>query len=271
MTANFLQKTEMQFPNLTDGLKKVADGLLSDPMMFAIHPAKKVGEILNVSETMVIRFSRSIGYAGFSSLQKEIRQYLLEFKQDTVKKDTTVNAFTKSFYQDITMIERNLDKLNNELLNILINTMIRSNRIIIAGYHHSFTFAHWMYFNLNYILGNAILYQPETDAGLLDLPPEKKCIIIFSFYRYALDTIRLAEVAKKKGIKVIAFTDSRVAPIVDFADIIIPITTNQHHFFSKGPVTLAYINAILIELIERVEKIGKVQSTYKYFIKDVED
>ncbi|MGX4668610.1 SIS domain-containing protein [Cerasibacillus sp. JNUCC 74] len=52
------------------------------------------------------------------------------------------------------------------------------------------------------------------------LPSKKKCII-FSYYRYTLDTIRLAAEAKKKGIKVIAFTDFRIALIIDFADVVI--------------------------------------------------
>lgn len=100
-----------------------------------------------------------------------------------------------------------------------------------------------------------MLYDTSQKQMLdyLVLPSKKKCII-FSYYRYTLDTIRLAAEAKKKGIKVIAFTDFRIAPIIDFADVVIPITTNQHHFFSKELVILAYISAILIELFERIVK-----------------
>ena len=51
------KRAKEEFPNLTKGLKKVANHLLTDPMVFAIHPVKKVGEIIGVSETMVIRFA----------------------------------------------------------------------------------------------------------------------------------------------------------------------------------------------------------------------
>src|SRR5699024_4024685 len=133
----------------------------------------------------------------------------------------------------------------------LVDTMIDSERLMIAGYYRSFTFAHWLYFNLNYVLGNATLYQSETDAGLLDLLPEKSCIVIFSFFRYALDTLRLAEEAKNKNIKVIAVTDSRVSPITEYADIILPINSKNSNLFSKGPITLSIINAILNEIIQK--------------------
>ncbi|MYL40415.1 MurR/RpiR family transcriptional regulator [Virgibacillus salexigens] len=271
MTADFIQKTEANFSKLTKGLKVVADALLSDPMIFAIHPAKKVGDILGVSETMVIRFCHSIEYNGYTSLQKEVRQHLLELSQ-TSNHDMKIEAnyFAESVQKDIKMIENNLEKLSIHDMEKIVETIIDCEKIVVAGYHHSFTFAHWLYFNLNYIVGNADLYRPETDAGLLDLLPNKACIIVFSFYRYAIDTIRLAEEAKAKGITVITITDSRVSPVVEFADICISLSINQHTLFSKGPVTLAVINAILFELVERVENRGKIQSTYKYFIKDGE-
>ncbi|GAA0419121.1 MurR/RpiR family transcriptional regulator [Virgibacillus salarius] len=272
MTASYVRKTELEFSNLTKGLKKVADALLSDPMVFAIHPAKRVGEIISVSETMVIRFCHSIGYSGYSSLQKDVRKHLLEVKQQSDEKlQEMSNYYVESMLKDISILQNNMEKIAIDDMEKIIEAIINSEKVVVAGYHHSFTFAHWFYFNLNYILGNADLYRPETDAGLLDLLPVKSCIIVFSFYRYAIDTIRLAEEAKEKGIKVIAITDSRVSPVVEHADITILISVSQNTLFSKGPVTIAIVNALLFEVVERVEKRGKIKSTYKYFIKDGED
>lgn len=275
MTPIYIKKTKQCFPDLTKGLKKVADYLLADPIVFAIHPAKRVGTIIGVSETMVIRFCNSIGYKGYSLLQKDIRKHLLDLNHnalaDSTKKDHTSNNFTNSLHRDINNIHKAVENVEIEQLETIVNTIINSEKVLIAGYYHSFTFAHWLYFNLNYTMGNASLYRPETDAGLLDLLPKKSCIIVFSFYRYALDTIRLAEEAKNKGIKVITITDSRVAPITEFADIIVPIHMTNNSLFDKGPVTLAVVNSILYEIIQQVKDRGKIHTTFKYFIKDGED
>ncbi|MEC5423172.1 MurR/RpiR family transcriptional regulator [Virgibacillus sp. C22-A2] len=275
MTPNYINKTEYYFPTLTKGLKKVANSLLSDPMIFATHPAKKVGEIIGVSETMVIRLCHSIGYTGYSTLQKEVRTYLLELNNESFEvaadQIEATNRYALSMQKDISNLKNNIDKLDVDQLNEFVETIINSEKVVIAGYYHSFTFAHWFSFNLNYILRNSSLYRPETDAGLLDLLPEKSCIVVFSFYRYALDTIRLAEEAKEKGIKVLTITDSRVAPVTEVADIIIPITISPNNLLSKGPVTLSFINSILFEIIQRVEERGVIHSTFKYFIEDGED
>ncbi|WP_408011457.1 MurR/RpiR family transcriptional regulator [Pseudalkalibacillus sp. A8] len=273
MQPKYLIQTNKNFPTLTKGLKKVADHLLSEPMIFAIHPAKKVGSIIGVSETMVIRFCHTIGYSGYSDLQQEVRKHLLDLKQTNEIYDEDIretNSFSKSMSTDIAHIRNNMEHLEIEKMEQVVDTIINSERVVVAGYYHSFSYAHWMYFNLNYTLGNAVLYRPENDAGLLDLLPEKACIVIFSFYRYALDTIRLAEEAKSKGIKVVAITDSRVSPIVEFADLVIPINSNNKTLLSKGPVTLSLVNSLLHEMIQRVEDRGKIRSTYKFFIKEGE-
>lgn len=271
----YLKKTKEIFPTLTKGLKKVADHLLSEPMTFAIHPAKKVGEIIGVSETMVIRFCNTLGYTGFSALQKELRQQLLYLNEnpneELISESCDANSFAKNMKNDIRNLEKNIEDLESESMETTVETILDSEKVVVAGYYHSFTFAHWFYFNLNYALGNASLYRPENDAGLLDLLPKKACIVIFSFYRYALDTIRLAEEAKIKGIKVICITDSRVSPVAEYADIIIPINIGKKTLFNKGPVTISLINSILFEIMLRVEKRGKIKSTYKYFIKDGEE
>ncbi|WP_188455799.1 MurR/RpiR family transcriptional regulator [Virgibacillus oceani] len=275
MTPDYLVKTKEHFPTLTKGLKKVADHLMNEPVIFAIHPAKKVGKIIGVSETMVIRLCNTIGYSGYSPLQKEVRKHLLDLSQhsneELNKENYRDNHYAESMITDVTTIKHNIEKADTKTMDAIVETITNSDKIVIAGYYHSFTFAHWLYFNLNYITGNAALYRPETDAGLLDLLPEKSSIIVFSFYRYALDTLRLAEEAKNKGIKVVTITDSRVAPVTEFADIVVPINMVNKSLFDKGPVTLSVINAILHEIIQRVEEREKIHTTYKYFIKDGEE
>ena len=77
---DYLENTQKHYPHLTKGLKKVAESLRTNPVLFATHPAKKTAEIIDVSETMVIRFCKAIGYAGYGELQKDVQQSLLSLK-----------------------------------------------------------------------------------------------------------------------------------------------------------------------------------------------
>lgn len=266
--STYIEKTENHYSSLTKGLKKVANHLLQDPTIFAIHPAKKIGELIGVSETMIIRFCYSIGFEGFSALQKEIRKSLMTITSSTNIKSTHSNHFTNELIIDRELINKNVNNIDIEDIHKAIDIILESQKIIVSGYYQSYSFAHWLYFNLNYILGNTSLYRPESDARLLELLPKKSCIIVFSFYRYALDTIKFAKDAKEQGLKVLAFTDSKVSPIAEYADTIIPIQVDNHSIFRKGPITLSVINALLHELLIKVDHVEETTSTFKYFIKE---
>ncbi|MGO1058574.1 MurR/RpiR family transcriptional regulator [Planococcus sp. FY231025] len=272
MIPTYVHETKTKFPELTKGLKKVADALLNDSSIFARHSAKQIGEIIGVSETMVIRFCLSIGYEGFSGLQKDVRNHLLLQTKDSNEAQTNeiteLNHFGEHLMEDIKLLKNNIRNLDYEKFEEIVETIINSERIVIAGYYQSFTFAHWLFFNLNYTLGNASLYRPETDALVFDFLPKNSCVIVFSFSRYALDTIRFAEDAKKKGIKVIAFTDSRLAPIIDHSDIVALVEAGNNSLFDKGPVTMSLINSILQEVMKRAKKTVTDSDKFKYFLKD---
>ncbi|MYL58788.1 SIS domain-containing protein [Virgibacillus halodenitrificans] len=271
MEQKFIRETNKQFASMTKGLKKVGDSLLSDSSLFAIYPAKKVGELIGVSETTILRFCTMIGYVGYNDFQKDVRNYMLAPNKWAGEKGERDSTFAERMQLDISNLHYTVENLDNELLDNVVDTLINSSKIIVAGYYQSFSYAHWLSFNLSYILHDVVLYRPENDAGMLDMLPKEACIVIFSYYRYALDTIRLAEEAKSKSIKVIAITDSRVSPIAEYADFLLPINISNKTLINKGPVTMSLINTVIIEIIEKVKSRGKIKSTYKFLIKDGED
>lgn len=274
MVQHYVKVTKETLPSLTKGLKKVANQLLVDPMIFAVHPAKRVGEIIGVSETMVIRFCNQIGYTGFSDLQKEVRHHLLTLNQQDSSDEELEHLqhdIFSNMKKDLGHIRNSIEGMDVNSLYKTVDLIVKSEKVLIVGYYHLFTFAHWLSFNLNYVLGNAILYRSENDAGLLDLLPKNSSIVIFSFFRYAIDTIRLAEEAKERGLKVITITDSWVSPVAEKADLVISLSINESKtLINKGPVTISLINAILSEIMKRVESRGKIQANQKYYIKDGE-
>ncbi len=270
MVPNYMERAEKLLPEMTKGLQKVAHFFINDPVTFAIYPAKKIGEFIGVSETMVIRFCNAIGY-DFSHLQEEIRQDLLKINQKSLdmffeRSQNHHNQFD-SMEKDVTLIEKNSQRLNHEQIKKAANMILQSEKNIVIGYYQSFSFAHWLYFNLNFVHNNTVLYRPETDVNLLESATPKTCLIIFSFYRYAMEPIRIAKKAKEKGIPVIAITDSSVAPITEYADVSIVIYVgNMFSFFQIGPIALSVTNVILDEVARCSTNVENKDELFHYFI-----
>lgn len=277
MEPKYLVKTKEKYDSLTKGLKKVADNLLADPMTFAIHPAKQSGKIIGVSETMIIRFCNEIGYKGFKDFQYDVREYLLNNMQDvtTSTNEKYEHPLVKSMTLDMMNLKRNIEHIDVTLIEQVVDMIMENKKRVIVGHYHSFSYAHWLSFNLQYLIGETILYRAEEDFQLIEKLPEDSIVITFSFFRYAIETIKIAEKAKKRGLTVIAITDTSVAPIVEYADVVIPLVfTGNRGTIHKSPITMSILNAILFEVVQVLDKEGNENNVsmenYNYYISEDE-
>ena len=220
-----------------------------DPTAFATHSARKVGEFIQVSETMVLRFCSALGYNGFSDLQREVREYI--FDLSTLKKNETseemmeeLPAFQEVMYADQLNIRDAAQRFTAENFEGAIDKILHADEILVAGLHASFSMAHWLSYTLNLIRGGTTLYRPESDVGF-ERFTSKSVLFVFSFYRYALDTLMLAEEAKKRGIYIIALTDSSTAPITRIADQLFVLNLPAKSILQTVPVVYSILNAIM--------------------------
>lgn len=265
----YRKKTQQHYDRLTKGLKKVGEALLADPVLFATHPARTVAQAIDVSETMVIRFCQAIGFNGYSELQKDVQRALLTVNppDDSHTNDASVtHPFAAVMAIDEQTIQQASRTIEWSVAENIVEKLITASAVSVVGYYHSFAFAHWFSFLLSQLLDNVTLYRPETDVGITK-KGANDCVLLFSYYRYALETIRLAEEAKVNGLTVIVITDTRLSPIADYADHILTIHTSKKSVLEKGPVTFSVLNALLLHIAQKVDKLAFVNPTNKYFIK----
>lgn len=233
-------------------MKKVADLLLSNPTAIAAHSARKVGELAGVSETMVVRLAVALGYQGYSELQQEVRQAVYNIYTDIHElkgegQTEGLHYFQQMMRADQANIERVSQSISPEDLEKAVLLLDNADQIVVAGVHFSFSMAHWFAFSLGLLKPQCRLYRPEDQIHLNHLTGES-VLIVFSFYRYALEPLWIAEEAKQKGITVIAFTDSRTAPIVPHADIVFSLELPIRSIIQMSPVIFSIMNSIIMEL-----------------------
>ncbi|NQD66273.1 MurR/RpiR family transcriptional regulator [Bacillus haikouensis] len=263
----YIENTQKNYQHLTKGLKKVAESLRANPVLFATHPAKKTAEVIDVSETMVIRFSKAIGYAGYGELQKDVQQSLLSLK--TPNRDIgheQVNSFERIMQSDKENIHQASLNIDWKVASQIVDCLVQSKSTSIVGYYHSFSYAHWFYFLLHHLIDDTSLYRPETDIGFTKKGSDHT-VIIFSYYRYALEGIRLAKEAKENGNTIVIITDSRLSPIAEYGDYVLTIHSAKKSILEKGPITFSVLNALLLHIAQKTGKMEFVNPANTYYIK----
>ncbi len=256
---DYRAKTTAALNKLTPLLKKVAEHALHHPVLFAQEPAAKVAQEIGVSETTIIRFSTSIGYSGFTNLQKEIRKSLYSNSpQDQVEFKSFKNNSVDSFIQ--TLMDRELKNVRSTMENInitdyeaAIKKICSSEKILVVGSYYSFSMAHWLSYNLGIFTNNVHLFHPGTDNIDFQLKQlgQNSLLIACSFHRYALDTLWVAEEAKKKGVLTISVTDSPIAPIIKFSDLYFLVDVYSENTFESSPVAAYSIFHALVTGVQQ--------------------
>ncbi|MFM1653299.1 MurR/RpiR family transcriptional regulator [Brevibacillus sp. B_LB10_24] len=250
---NFQQKVMEHFNQLPNGQKRAAKFLLENPDFFTLHSAAEVGAAAGVSETTVIRFCYSLGYSGYSELQRELRQHLISrsslarYQTSKLELDRQPGLFVQVMKQDIANIQHIIQHTNEEAFNLAVERLIAADRVLVTGMRASYSHANWLSFTLNLVRGNVELYRPDTDDIILQgsTMTAQSVLVAFSFHRYVKETLQIAKAMKKRGVCVIGITDSPVAPISRYADLVFPVGTAQGSSIDVLVSVFSFLNALV--------------------------
>ncbi|MDI2585646.1 MurR/RpiR family transcriptional regulator [Psychrobacillus sp. NEAU-3TGS] len=260
------------FNALSNSLKKVAELLKEHPFVFASNSAEKIGKIIGVSETSVIRLAYSLGYKSFLELQKEVRASVFEMKSTILDYDSNAeplrqesSVFEQVMLRDQVNIRRTTQSLNESNFNEAVNKISNANQVVVVGNGASFGLAHWFCFTLNTIRGNSKLINLNMDDYFSLQQLDEECVLIaFSFSRYMVQTLHVAEELKRKKVFVIGITDSEISPIAEHANLLFSTKLTYMSTLDSAPVVTSLLNALLAGIILKdADKYKKQKATYE--------
>lgn len=247
-------KIEVQekYDEFSKGLKKVSKHFLTNPEAFALNSAEQVGSEINVSETTVIRFCYALGYSGFSAFQKVVQDQLINsslfgYHSMKIEMDGDQDFSKKIMVKDAEVINQTAESLSNVDFQKAVDQLTISERVLVSGLRSSYAMANWFSFTLELIRNNVRLFRPDTDDVILRMREmdENSVFVAFSFHRYAVETINLAKEAKRLGAFVIAFSDSEVAPIKEYADVLFTVQLPVKSTLDVAPAVFSLMNALI--------------------------
>ena len=74
MAKDVLHTIQENLPKFSKGQKRIAAYILSDYDKAAFMTASRLGVLVNVSESTVVRFASSLGYDGYPAMQKALQE-----------------------------------------------------------------------------------------------------------------------------------------------------------------------------------------------------
>jgi len=253
--ANFFDKISQNFESFTHSQKKVANYVMDNHNNIAFNTLEEVAEKIGVSTTTVIRFTRELGYSGYSDMQKDIQSTIMN-KVSLPERLTEVIEIPKnqllkdSFSNDIQNIQDTLAMLSEETLEDAVSSISAARKIYILGMRSSFSLAYYLTSRLGQIKNNVSLIQ---SAGMMypeeivSAEPGDVCIA-YLFPRYSKTTAKILSWLKKNGVKIVLFTSLNESSVHGYGDIILPCAVSGISFKNSYTAPLCLTNYIFSAL-----------------------
>ncbi|QSX06789.1 MurR/RpiR family transcriptional regulator [Sedimentibacter sp. zth1] len=257
-TSDLITLIQSRYNKFSKGQKMIAEFIIEHYDKAAFMTASKIGEIVDVSESTVVRFAGALGFSGFPELQKSL-QVLIKNKLTTVQRiglNEDIDKDTEKFHKKVIRNEMNsikylLDNIDASSLDEATNIISNAKKVYILGMRTSSTLANYMGFYLNVMLDNVRILNNSGVNSLFEQIiriKEDDVLICISFPRYSSNTIDAVKIVKDKNAKIVAITDTEASPVYELADVSLLAKNNIVSFVDSLVVPMCLINSLILNI-----------------------
>lgn len=282
MNNNLLKSIEEGMPSFSKGQRMIASYILQHYEKAAYLTASRLGALVGVSESTVVRFAIELGYDGYpafqQSLQKIIRNKLTSFQRIEVTNHLIGDGdvLEKVLLSDADKIRRTLEEVDRASFEEAIEHIVHAKNIYIIGVRSSSSLAGFLNFNFRMIFDNVKFIQTTSGSEMFEQIMrigEGDVMIAISFPRYSKRIINAVEYAREKNADVVALTDSVQSPIASYASQLLVAQSDMASFVDSLVAPLSIINAMIVavsrkkqeELTERLRALEEVWDHYDVY------
>ena len=281
---DLLQNIKEGMPSFSKGQRLIATYILEHYDKAAYYTASRLGTIVGVSESTVVRFANELGYEGYPELQralkKLIRSRLTSFQRMEITNSLIGenDVLEKVLTSDIEKIRQTAAEIDSASFANAVQNIVDAKNIYIIGVRSSSTLAGFLNYSLRMIFDNVRLVQTPSSSEMFEQIMQigkGDVMIAISFPRYSSRIINAVEYAKGKGADIIALTDSKFSPIAAEADQLLLAYSDMASFMDSLVAPLSIINALVVavarkretEVSERLRVLEEIWDRYDVYDK----
>lgn len=286
--AKLFDKLQEIMPTLSKGHKKIAEFIMTRYDKAAFMTASKLGTIVGVSESTVVRFATELGFEGYPELQRALKEYTSN-KLTTVQRIDVMNdqlsgndVYEKVLNMDIDKIRKTLEEGDRDEFYRTVDTLCAAKNIYVIGARSAAVLARFLSFYFNMMFDNVKLVHTTSTSEMFEQIlniGENDIMIGISFPRYSTHTVKAFRYAHEQGAKVIAITDSKASPLAEYADNMLLARSDMVSFADSLVAPMSVINALIVAVgmrksdyvVKNYERLNAVYDEFEVYEKTDKD
>ena len=270
------------YGSLSKGQKILATYITDNYDKAVFLTAAKMGQVVGVSESTVVRFATHLGYKGYPEFQKALEEMVRNKLNSIQRMEVTYGRISQShiletvLQSDQEKIKDTLEHIDEHAFELAVDTIIKAKHIYIVGIRSCAPLAAFMAFYFNLMFENVTLLQTNNSSELFEqmVRISKDDVIIgISFPRYSMRTLKAMEFANNRNAKVITLTDSVHSPMNLYSSCNLIARSDMASIVDSLVAPLSVINALIValcmkkpgEVAKTLETLADIWNEYHYY------
>ena len=284
-TNDLTNRINERYSTMSKGQKLLATYITDHYDKAVFLTAAKLGEVVGVSESTVVRFAAHLGYKGYPQFVKALEE-LVRTRLDSAREiEVTYGRISRSkvlesvLKTDMERLKGTFKKIDQNAFELAVETILTARRIYIIGIRSCAPLASFLAFYLNLILEDVIQLHTNSSSELFEqmVRISKEDVIIgISFPRYSLRTLKALEFANNRSAKVITLTDSVHSPMNLYSSCNLIAESDMASVVDSLVAPLSVINALIValcmrkqdEVADTLEMLEQVWEEYQVYEND---
>ena len=263
MNGDILELLAEKAPAFSKGQRAIAKFITESYDKAAFLTASKLGKTVGVSESTVVRFAVELGYDGYPSMQKAMREMVLnrltsvqriEVANDRIGDQDVVSMVLQS---DMDKLRQTGEILDRDAFRASVNALLGAKRIYIVGVRSAAPLANFLGYYLGYMFNNVHIVTASGSSEMFEKIvgiTAEDAVIAFSFPRYSTATLRAAGYCRSVGATVVGVTDHRQSPLAQSSDHVLLAKSDMVSLVDTLVAPLSVCNALIVALASKREK-----------------
>ncbi len=284
-TNELTNRINERYSKMSKGQKLLASYITDYYDKAVFLTASKLGEVVGVSESTVVRFAAQLGYKGYPEFQKALEEMVRNRLSSVQRMEVTYGRTGQSgilasvLHADMDKLEKTLERIDSNAFEMAVDTILTAKRIYVIGIRSCAPLASFLAFYLNFMFDDVRQLHTSSSSELFEQMVrigKEDVIIGISFPRYSMRTLKALEFANNRSAKVITLTDSVHSPMNLYSSCNLIADSDMASILDSLVAPLSVINALIValcmrkqdEVADTLEKLEQIWDEYQVYEND---
>jgi len=266
-----IRQIHESYGQMSKSWQRIALYLTQAPNEVALHPVNAIAKQCGMHPSNFVRFAQSFGYKGFKELQGlfhkrlataapgfQARIQVLETELHDGRDHTEAGFLRDLVSRDVASLHSLLESINPQDMAQAADLLQRANVIYLIGQLRSAPVVELLRYVLSMLNKRCILL--DASGGLAThmarTMEAQDVLLAVSFRFYANEVVNVVEEAARRGIEVIAISDSTLSPLARRARVLFAIPEHDYTFSRSLAAPMCLAQALVMAVAARLQDTG---------------